>query len=84
MPRTELGIEPPEAKAAAAVARLAEFLQDICYYHQAQGVPREVVSILHRTYRTLKSAVIYYRGDNHVLVWDPPTPENFRFRKVTK
>ena len=81
-PRTELGIEPPEAKAAVAIAKLAELIQDLCYSHEAQGVPAAMVKILCKIFRVAKRATVFYRGDNHVLVWDPP---EFRFtKKVTK
>ena len=72
MARTEQNIEPAEAAAAVAIGKLAEACQDAAYYHEFQGVPITIQKAILRAYRVLKQATIFYRGDDHGLVYDVP------------
>jgi hypothetical protein len=72
MSRISEGLNPPEGKAAAALLKLAEALQDCCYYSE-QPIPEETRRAMHKAYRVLKPSVItYYGAGNHPLCWDPP------------
>ena len=72
--RIEQPIEPQERATALLIERLAEAIQQCCYYLEAQGLSSGTVKALHRCFRQLKPAVIFYRGEGeHTLLWDPPT-----------
>jgi hypothetical protein len=70
---TEAGLEPAEGNAAAAIARLASEIEDLCYNHDGQNIERKTLEECRRAYRVLRRATIFYKGDEHGLVWEPPS-----------
>ena len=79
--RLDQGIEVPEKRAAAEVYALADALQDALYYSD-ETHPPETVKVLNRAWRVMKSATIYYRGEEHGLFYEAPS---FKFKpKGTK
>jgi hypothetical protein len=76
------GVEPREGQAADAINELASDIEQLCYAQDAQDVARPTVLELHRCFRVLKRASVFYRGDDHVLVWEP-SDGKFRPKKGT-
>ncbi len=72
MSRLTDAIAPVEAQAAGAVKTLAEDIQTLCYYQEAQGVVAATVKAAHKAYRVLKPVVEFYLGDDSPLIWDAP------------
>lgn len=73
MARLAQGVEPAEISAALAIRALAEDLQDLLYYHGADGVAPGTVKELNRVYRVMKRAVIFYEGEGeHSLIYEAP------------
>lgn len=81
MSRLDQQCGPLENIAAARVKELAEEIQELIYYGDGQGIPPVTVCALQKAYRVVKGATIFYRGDDHPLVWEPP---DFKFRPRTK
>jgi hypothetical protein len=81
MSRLDLGVEPAEREAAAAISKLAESIEEVCYHLDAQDVPPATIKALHRAQRILKPATEFYFGDESPLVWEPP---DYKFKKVGK
>lgn len=75
------GIEQRECEAAVALQGLAKFIQDVCYYKDAAGIPPATVKALHRAYRVLKRITEFYFGDNSGLLWNAP---DTKFQPKTK
>ena len=70
-------IEPQERTTALLIERLAEAIQQACYYSEEPIAPATAKS-LHKAYRVLKPVVVFYRSEGeHALCWDPP---DYRFR----
>jgi hypothetical protein len=78
MSRIDQQIGPYESIAAKRITELGEEIQELVYYLDAQGVPPATVRALHKAYRVVKATTIFYSGDNHPLIWDPP---EFHFQK---
>ena len=75
--RIAKAIEPQERTTALLIERLAEAIQQACYYSEYPLAPA-TAKALHKAYRVLKPAVVFYRGEGeHALCWDPP---DYRFR----
>ena len=72
MPRIEERIEVQEGLAEKAISKLAESIQDLAYYAEFQGVSIATQKEVLRAYRVLKPAVVFYRGDDHALVYAAP------------
>ena len=71
-------LNPLEAQAAKALLKLAEEIQEACYYSE-QAIPPATRRAMHRAYRVLKpTAGTYYGLDNLPLCWDPPS---YKFQK---
>jgi hypothetical protein len=66
-----------EAQAARALLKVAETIEEACYYSE-QAIPPGTVRAMHRAYRILKPVAKIYYGDNLPLCWDPPS---YRFQK---
>jgi hypothetical protein len=67
-----------ERSAAWAIRELAGEIQDARYYSvhaygESCGLPPATRRALDRTYRVLRTIVQFYFGDDHPLVWDPPS-----------
>jgi len=77
VPRLTDGINVLEHRAAVALLKVAEAIEQACYYSE-QPIPDVTRRALHKTYRVLKPTAAVYYGDNLPLVWDAP---DFKFRK---
>jgi hypothetical protein len=77
MSRLSDGVNGTEHQAAIALLKLAEAIQEVCYYSE-QTVPAATRREFHRIYRILKPVAISYCGENHPLIWDAP---DYRFQK---
>ena len=80
MPRIEERIEVQEGLAEKAISKLAESIQDLAYYGEFQGIPVATQKEVLRAYRVLRQAVVFYRRDDHGLLYDAP---DGKFKKGT-
>lgn len=82
MPRLDTpGVEPLEVLAAVAISELASDIERLVYHHSGQDIAPATIHELNRCFRVLKRACLFFCGENHGLVWDPPTG---RFEKKGK
>ena len=71
------GLENQIPVSAAGIDKLNGLISDL-----GEKVSSATVKALHRCFRQLKLAVIFYRGEGeHTLLWDPP---DHRFKKGVK
>jgi hypothetical protein len=66
------GIEVVEKKAAGAISELASDIEQLCYIQDARGIAPATVAELKKSFRVLKRACVFYQGDEHGLVYEPP------------
>ena len=79
MARIEVpGIEVREGQAADAITDLASDIERLIYHQSAQGIAPSTVHELNQCFRVMRRALIFYRGEDHGLVYEASTG---RFQK---
>jgi hypothetical protein len=79
MRRIDDSIEKAERTAAEAINKFASHLEDSCYLCPA-ALPATQKAVL-RAFRVARQVLIFYHGDDHGLVYEPP---DFRFKPKRK